>query len=139
VPADASPGSHFGGVFFESKPPQSGSTGAAIGARVGTVISLRIAGEIVEEILLREFSTERFLYDAPPVGFVTKIENRGNTLARPQGGIEITDMFGKKIAEIDVNLAGGAVPHPLHACEAAHCETPSCDGGKQRRYPGPAI
>lgn len=109
VPADASPGSHFGGVFFESKPQQTDTTGAAVGARVGTVINLRIAGDIVEEVILREFSTDRFIYSAPPVGFMTKIENRGNTLARPQGGIEITDMFGKKVATVPVNESGAAV------------------------------
>lgn len=109
VPADATPGSHFGGVFFESKPQQTDTTGAAVGARVGTVINLRIAGDITEEVVLREFSTDRFLYDAPPVEFTMNIENRGNTLARPHGGIEITDMFGKKVATVEVNNAGAAV------------------------------
>lgn len=109
VPRDASPGSHFGGIFFESKPSQGQDTGTAIGARVGTVVSLLVAGDITEEVILREFSTERFIYDAPPVGFKMNIENRGNVLARPHGAIEITDMFGKKVATVEVNATGAAV------------------------------
>lgn len=109
VPTDASPGSHFGGVFFEAKPEPSLESGAAIGARVGTVVSLRISGDITEEVVLREFSTEQFMYDGPPVQFLMKIENKGNVLARPHGGIEITDMFGKKVATVEVNSAGAAV------------------------------
>lgn len=109
VPTDASPGSHFGGVFFEAKPEQSLETGAAVGARVGTVVSLRISGDIIEEVLLREFSTEQFIYNSPPVDFTMRIENRGNVIARPHGGIEVTDMFGKKVATVEVNSSGAAV------------------------------
>lgn len=109
VPGDASPGSHFGGVFFEVKPQQSAESATAIGARVGTVVSLRISGDITEDVVLREFSTEKFIYNAPPVDFTMKIENHGNVLARPHGGVEITDMFGKKVATVEVNSTGAAV------------------------------
>lgn len=109
VPNDASPGAHFGGIFFDSRPPQAQTTGAAVGARVGTIINLRIAGTIVEEMLLREFSTEKFIYSSPPVNFLARIDNLGNVLLRPRGGIEVTDMFGKKVATVTVNESGAAV------------------------------
>ncbi len=109
VPGDASPGSHFGGIFFEAKPQQGQDTGAAIGAKVGTVLSLLTAGDLSEEVILREFSTERFIYDSPPIGFKMNIENRGNVLARPHGAIEVSDMFGKKVATVEVNATGAAV------------------------------
>lgn len=109
VPRDAAPGAHFGGIFFDSRPPKMSETGAAVGARVGSIINLRIAGEAIEDIVLREFSTDRFVYSKPPVNFITKIDNKGNVLIRPQGLIEISDMFGKKVANVQVNTSGSGV------------------------------
>lgn len=109
VPKDATPGSHFGGIFFEAKPQQGQETGAAVGARVGTVMNLLTAGDITEDVIVREFSTEKFIYDSPPILFGMNIENRGNVLARPHGAIEIVDMFGKKVGTVEVNATGAAV------------------------------
>lgn len=109
VPTDATPGAHFGGVFFEVRPEQLQSTGAAVGSRVGTIINLRIAGDVTEEMRLREFSTEKFIYDAPPVNFSARVDNLGNVLLRPHGLVEITDMFGKKVGSVEVNKSAAAV------------------------------
>lgn len=109
VPADASPGSHFGGVFFEARPDQLSGTGAAVGARVGTLLNLRIAGDVMEDMRLREFSTANFIYSAPPVEFLTRIDNLGNVLLRPQGQLEISDMFGKQVASIPMADSGAGV------------------------------
>ncbi len=109
VPAEATPGAHFGGVFFEVRPDQLSSTGAAVGSRVGTIINLRISGAITEDMRLREFSTENFLYDSPPVTFTTRVDNLGNVLIRPQGVIEVSDMFGKTVGTIEINKSAAAV------------------------------
>lgn len=109
VPLEATPGAHFGGVFFEVRPDQLQSTGAAVGSRVGTIINLRISGAITEDMRLREFSTENFLYDAPPVTFTTRVDNLGNVLIRPQGVIEISDIFGKKVGNVEINKSAAAV------------------------------
>lgn len=108
VPEQVSPGSHFGSVYFDSQPPQIGITGSGVGIRVGNIISLRIAGETEESMRLREFSTEKFIYDAPPVTFTTTLENLGNVLLRPNGLIEITDMFGRSVGKIEVNETGAS-------------------------------
>lgn len=108
VPAEASPGSHFGSVYFDSQPPQVGTTGSGVGIRVGNIISLRIAGETEESMRLREFSTNQFIYDAPPVTFTTTLENLGNVLLRPNGLIEITDMFGRQVGKVEVNETGAS-------------------------------
>jgi len=103
VPADASPGAHFGGVFLESEAPSLSSSGAGIGYSVGTIIDLKLPGDVIEDAQLREFSTKRFIYSSPSVSFTAKVSNLGNVLARPTGIIEITDMFGKKVATVSVN------------------------------------
>jgi len=109
VPANASPGAHFAGVFFEEQPGKLNTTGAAVGYNVGAVVSLTIAGNIVENAQLEEFSTNQFVYGSPDVTFLAKVSNSGNVLARPNGIIEVKNMFGKQVATINVNDSGGAV------------------------------
>lgn len=103
VPQDASPGAHFGGVFFDAQAQRPGQTGSGVGTKVGTIINLRISGDIVEDMQLREFSTNQSIYNEPQVLFTTRAENLGNVLVRPHGVIEITDMFGAKVGEVRVN------------------------------------
>jgi len=109
VPQNASPGAHFAGVFFDVLPPQEQTTGAGVGYNVGAVVSLTIAGNVVEDASLREFSTDKFIYSVPDVTFAAKIDNSGNTLVRPNGIIQIHNMLGKDVATINVNSTGGAV------------------------------
>ncbi|HUO50799.1 MAG TPA: DUF916 domain-containing protein [Candidatus Paceibacterota bacterium] len=103
VPTQTSPGAHFGGVFFNVAAGKTNGNGAGIGYEVGTVISLQIAGEAIDAERITQFSTDKILYSSPNVTLTTKVENRGNVLSRPHGLIEITDMFGKKVASITVN------------------------------------
>lgn len=109
VPADASPGSHFAGLFLDSEPQRQRVTGAAVGMRVGSIISLRISGNILEEAQLREFSTRQIVYGNPSVDFEAKVANLGNVLLRPRGIVEITNMRGTKVASIKVNDSAAPV------------------------------
>lgn len=109
VPSDASPGSHFGGIFFDARPIKQQTTGSAVGIKVGTIISLRISGDVLEEARLREFSTDKLVYDVANVAFIARVEDLGNVLERPHGIIEINNMFGKSVATIRVNDAGAPV------------------------------
>lgn len=106
VPQEATPGSHFGGIFLDSVPPRLRTTGAAVGLSVGSLINLQIAGDIVENARFRVFSTEKMIYDKLPVQFDARIENLGNTLVRPAGFIEVVNMFGKEVASLTVNDSG---------------------------------
>jgi len=109
VPQDASPGSHFAGVFFDLRPPKLRTSGASIGMRVASIVSLRIAGEVVEEARLRELSTDKLIYNDPMVTFNVNVENTGNVLVRPHGLIKVANMFGKEVASIRVNDSLGAL------------------------------
>lgn len=109
VPANASPGGHFGGIFLSAEPPKQRTTGAGVGYQVGTIINLRIGGNIVEDAQIREFSTDKLLYSGANVSFTVEVENQGNVLVRPRGPIDITDMFGKKVETIRINDDGGAI------------------------------
>lgn len=105
VPAGASPGSHFASIFLSDKPTAPETSGTGVGFNVGSIISLRISGDIHEEAQLREFSTGKLVYGTANVDFNVKIQNLGNVLVQPTGSIEVTSMFGKKVATIDVNPA----------------------------------
>lgn len=99
APQDAPPCSHFAGIFVSVEPPDLEQSGAAIGYEVANIISMRVAGECVEEAQIRQFSTDNYLYGSPNVTFNLRIENKGNTLVRPTGPVEITNMFGKVVSE----------------------------------------
>ncbi len=103
VPQTASPGSHFGGIFLDARPPKVRTTGASVGIRAGSIVSLRVSGDAKEEARIREFSTSRMVYGSPSVTFETKMENLGNTLVRPEGFIAISDIFGKEVGNIRLN------------------------------------
>ena len=109
VPANASPGAHLGSVFLASEPVRPETSGIGIGYQVATIISLRIAGDTVEEAVLREFRTDKKIYGKPEVNFIAKIENAGNVVVKPRGPVEITNMFGKKVATLTMNESAGAI------------------------------
>jgi hypothetical protein len=109
VPENATPGSHFGGVFVSMDPPRLRSTGAAVGYEVANIISIRVAGDAIENASIRSFSTGNFIYGKSLIDFSARIENSGTVLVRPIGPLEITNMFGKKVAMLTMNEKKGGV------------------------------
>tara|TARA_B100002051_G_scaffold276808_1_gene328704 strand:+ start:13701 stop:14780 length:1080 start_codon:yes stop_codon:yes gene_type:complete len=109
VPENASPGSHFGGVFLSVEPPEIEKSGAAVGYQVANIISIRVSGEAVEQASIRQFSTSKFLYGSQNVDFLVRIENTGNVLVRPTGPLEVFNMLGNKVGSITFNPDQSAV------------------------------
>ena len=108
-PKDAHPGSHMVGVFLSDKPSDLQQNGSSIGFQIGSILNFQVAGDIVEDTQIREFYTTKTVYSSADVGFTTKLENMGNVLSRPHGLIDITNMFGKKVASVPVNENGGGI------------------------------
>lgn len=109
VPADATPGSHFGGIFLSVQPPRLRESGAAIGYEVANIISIRVAGDAVENAQLRSFSTDNYIYGKSEIEFTANIRNQGNVLVRPIGPLEIYNMFGEQVATLTFNEREGGV------------------------------
>lgn len=103
VPAEASPGSHFGGVFISVDPPEIRSSGAAVGYQVAHIVSVRVAGDVIEEANIRQFSTSQYLYGSQKIDFSVRIENTGNVLVKPVGPLEIYNMLGNKVGDVMFN------------------------------------
>lgn len=103
VPENASPGSHFGGVFVSVDPPELRESGAAVGYQVANIITLLVSGEATESASIRQFSTGQYVYGASTVDFQVRIENSGNVLVRPTGPLEIKNMFGTEVGKLTFN------------------------------------
>lgn len=99
IPADAVPGGYYATIFWEDVPPQRGDAGnVGIRGKVGTLIFLRVNGDVVEQGEVVEFSTrdnQTSFYQLPII-FVARIANQGNVHLRPQGTITVRNMLGKK-------------------------------------------
>lgn len=109
IPADATPGSHFGSVFISVDAPEIAQSGASIGYQVANIISIRVSGDANEGANIRQFSTEKFFHGSKNVNFEVRIENTGNVLVRPTGPVEIFNMLGKKVDTVIFNESQGAV------------------------------
>lgn len=97
VPADATPGSHFGSVFISVDPPEIEKSGAAVGYQVANILITRVSGEANDSANIRQFATKKFFHGAKNVDFALRIENLGNVLVKPTGPVEITNMLGQKV------------------------------------------
>jgi len=113
VPTDAEPGGHYGAVFFT---PPAGGGQVAVTQRIGTLVLVRVKGEINETGHLDTFgaypetlageeiatSSADMLFDSLPVSFATRYENTGNIHLKPAGKIEITNIFGQQVERVGV-------------------------------------
>lgn len=110
IPANAAPGGYFGVVRFTATAPELDSQGVSLSASLGALIFIRVNGEVKESMAIEEFSvatpggTVKSMFESTPLVFVERIKNNGNIYEQPKGQIIITDMFGKTIAGVNVNL-----------------------------------
>ena len=109
IPANASPGGHYGVVRFTATPPELKGTGVSLAASLGALILVNVNGKINDNLSVAQFSTEpvdgmSWLYESAPIKFIERLKNNGNTHEQPSGQITISDMYGKKIANVNVNL-----------------------------------
>ena len=114
VPTNAEPGGHFGVIRFTAVPPDVQGTGVALSASVGTLVLLRVAGNITENVKLAGFSASQdgkrgSFFEHGPVDFTVRLENDGSVHEKVQGTIDVTSTFGKKVGSVAVNDKGGNV------------------------------
>src|SRR3990170_6050464 len=105
VPSDAEPGGHYGVVRFTSSAPQTGEEGVAISGSVGSLVLLRIKGDIRETGKIIDFYSNQAddsklkkssFFERGPVGFELRFRNTGNVHYKPKGVVEVVGLWGKK-------------------------------------------
>lgn len=114
VPADASPGGHYGVVRFTGLPPGVESTGVSLSASIGTLFLVKVSGNIVEQANISNMFTsqsgkQRWLFETGPVNITEKIQNTGNVHFKPRGTVQVKNMFGRETALFQLNENGGNV------------------------------
>lgn len=112
IPLDAEPGGRYGAVLVAAIPPppeiepDPGEAGAAIRAiaRIASLYLVRVEGELVEDGYLKEIrmADGKDFYEKGPFSFSLAFENKGNVHLTPYGIIEIKNILGKKIEEIEI-------------------------------------
>lgn len=114
VPKDASPGGHYGVVRFTATPPSLEGSGVSLSASLGSLLLLTVSGATTEKLTVESFSVSKggkssSIFESGPLDFTEVLKNTGNVHVQPQGQVTITDMFGKKVAAVNVNIPPGNV------------------------------
>lgn len=105
IPKDAEPGGKYGAVIVSTVPQENEKKegiGVTIISRLANLFFVRVKGDVKEEGYLKEFKTNKKFYSRSPIKFQLIFENRGNVHLVPYGIIEIFNLLGKKVTEIEV-------------------------------------
>lgn len=108
VPKNASPGGHYGVIRFTASAPSLNGNGVALSTSLGSLVLINVSGNVKESLAVEEMSINKngkkgTFFESAPLNFVQRIKNTGNTHLQPTGQVEIKDMFGKKVAAVNVN------------------------------------
>ncbi len=112
IPADVEAGGYFAAIFWGEQDPTVATAGeVAIGGKLGVLILLRVAGDIVEEAGITEFESQggAKFYSNTPITFSYKFSNSGGDRVVPLGDITITNVFGGETAVVPANSTEGSV------------------------------
>lgn len=104
LPSKIKPGGLYGGVFVTAINPSS-DNGTRISTRVGSLIFLRVKGDLKEEGEVKQFnllSNRKILWTRSPAKFQAVFENQGNIYLSPYGMIEIKNWRGKVIGQLPI-------------------------------------
>lgn len=109
VPKTAAPGGYYAVIRFTASPPGLDGSGVSLSASLGTLVLLRVNGDAKEAMSVAQFSATKngesnWLFESPPITFVSRIKNDGSTHEQPVGQVAIKDMFGNAVANVNVNL-----------------------------------
>lgn len=111
IPRDAEPGGHYASILFQIGSDANTPGVTSVKSRVGALILLRTSGNVVEDAVIESFDAPGFSQKGP-VEFSLRVKNNGTTHIRPNGTIIVTNLFGKKVAEVPLsglNVFPGAI------------------------------
>jgi len=111
IPENAEPGGKYGSILATTTGAIGEMpVGLAIGQKVGALLLLTVSGQVIEDLVIREFVAPSFL-EYGPVPFTIRFENRGTVHIRPRGFVTITNWWGRKVADVEfpqLNVIPGA-------------------------------
>ena len=101
APADAEPGSHFGVIFFKATNAADQDAQIKVGTQVGVLAFVTIPGKFEQKGDITSFTAPAFVQSGP-VNLEMLFSNTGTVYFEPKGTIEISNMFGSKIASVPI-------------------------------------
>jgi hypothetical protein len=113
VPKNAEPGGKYGAIVASTEKGEIGQTGAVTVQKVGALVLLTVQGPIRYDASARDFYTvdskgdtrdrsPQALYERAPIYFLLRLHNNGTVHIKPKGFITVSNIFGKKITDIEV-------------------------------------
>ncbi len=111
IPKNADAGGHFAAIFLSTQPNNPDGGQVSVGAKIGTLILLRVSGDIIEGGGVSNFSTTngRFWFTSLPISLSYKFKNTGNDRVNPYGDITILDTVPLTVASLPANPGQGNV------------------------------
>lgn len=105
IPQNAEPGGHYAAILVGTQPMSTSTLGSMmkISTYVSSLIFVRIKGDIIETGRIREFTSDRDLYQEPKANFRLRFEDTGNTHLKPEGDVTIYNMWGKERGKVLIN------------------------------------
>lgn len=108
IPLDAEPGGKFASVLVSSEPVDDelapGESRARTISRLGALYLVRVSGKVNEDASLKGFrlTDDKTFYEKGPFNFELLFENNSSVHLVPQGRIEVKNILGKKVADLEV-------------------------------------
>lgn len=110
LPTDAEPGSRFGTILARTTTEPVGP-GPRVVTKIGSLVLVDVYGEVRVELSVVEMQAPRFGF-ALPLPLAVRFVNSGTVHVKPRGRFVISNMFGKRVAEIPVpekNVLPGSI------------------------------
>ncbi len=109
VPANASPGGHYGVIRFTGTAPELQGSGVSLSASLGALVLLTVNGKLTHDLSVAGFTVSKDnkvanLFESAPLDFTVRLKNSGNVQELPTGHIVVTDTFGKIVAGVNINV-----------------------------------
>lgn len=122
IPKNAEPGGYFASIFVRTTPPSVNGGEVSIGARLGTLVLLRVNGEIQEGVDILEFSSteKKRLFTSLPIEFYYRFQNTGADRVKPTGDVVVKNIFQLTAKVLSANRTEGSVlPRSIRRFEMA--------------------
>lgn len=105
VPEGASPGGHYAAILAGTRPPEENIGGSVIkvSSLLASLVLLNVKGDIEERGIIREFSSDKSVYDNADVNMTVRFENLGNVHLQPLGEIKVYAPFNKLKKTLTLN------------------------------------
>ena len=106
IPQNAEPGGLYGAVIVRAEPVVIDKADAieqiTVKTRLASLFFARVKGDVNEIGNLKSFQSDRKFYNKNNINFSIVYNNTGNVHLNPYGKIEIKNILGKKIDEIQI-------------------------------------